>query len=546
MAANAVKTVKKISVIPAVPLYERRIDASKVRLRVAAYCRVSTEQEEQEGSYQAQVDYYTKKIDDNPMWTNAGIYADDGKSGTNTKKRDDFRAMIKDALDGKIDIILTKSISRFARNTVDALTIIRQLKEKNVAVIFEKENINTLDATGELLITILSSLAQEESRNISENIKWGFERKFEKGVVIVNHKRFMGYTKNQNGELIIDAEEARTVRLIFRMYLEGASLKEIADKLQAKNIKTATGKDEWHTSVIDRMLRNEKYMGDALLQKTYTTDFINKTRVKNKGIVPQYYVEGNHEAIIPKPIFFLVQEEMFRRAGLNKAAVTRKKNQKSKYSSQYALTGILLCGDCGQEYRRVTWARNGNKKIVWRCSNRLQNGVEKCGASPTIEESVLHDTIMRAINRVAKNDGDFIGAFRQNVMHVIGSYGKTEDDEKYEELIKIKEMEMVALIEEHARNGTYGDAGDDAFKKIADEINELKDRQLEERHRKQLAENSEQRIADMDEFLKENTVKLIEFDNELVRRIVSRINVLSEDRIQIILKSGIILEEELV
>lgn len=545
MVANAVKTTKKISVIPANPLYDRRIDASKVRLRVAAYCRVSTEQEEQEGSYQAQVEYYTKKIDDNPMWTNAGIYADDGKSGTNTKKRDDFRAMIKDALDGKIDIILTKSIARFARNTVDTLTIVRKLKEKNIAVIFEKEGLNTLDATGEIVLTILSSLAQEESRNISENVKWGIARRFENGVVMVNHNKFMGYTKNEEGELVIVPEEAKTVRLIFRLYLEGSSLCEIARELQERNIKTVTGKTEWHESVIDRMLRNEKYMGDALLQKTYTTDFINKTRVKNQGIVPQYYVEGNHEAIIPKPIFFLVQEEIFRRAGLNKSAVTRKKNQKSKYSSQFALTGILLCGDCGQEYRRVTWARNGKKKIVWRCSNRLQNGTEKCGASPTIEECVLHDTIMRAINRVARNDGDFIGAFRENVMHVIGSYGKTEQDEMYDELIKEKEKQMVKLIEEYARNGTYGNEEDDAIKKIAEEINELKDRQLEERHRKQLAENYEQRITDMDEFLQENTVKLVEFDNELVRRIVSRINVLSVDRIQIQLKSGIILEEEL-
>ena len=546
MTAKPVKTVKKISVIPAIPLCDKNVKPSEIRLRVAAYCRVSTEQEEQEGSYQAQVEYYTKKINENPKWVNAGIYADDGKSATSTKKRDDFRAMIKDALDGKIDIILTKSISRFARNTVDALTIIRQLKEKNVAVIFEKEGINTLDATGELLITILSSLAQEESRNISENVRWGIARKFEKGTVMVNHNKFMGYTKNEEGELIIEPEEAKVVRLIFRLYLEGASLCEIARELQKKNIKTVTGKTEWHESVIDRMLRNEKYMGDALLQKTYTTDFMTKKRVKNEGIVPQYYVEGNHEAIIPKPIFFLVQEELLRRAGLNKSAVTRKKNQKSKYSSQFALTGILLCGDCGQEYRRVTWARNGKKKIVWRCSNRLQNGTEKCGTSPTIEESVLHDTIMRAINRVARNDGDFIGAFRQNVMHVIGSYGKTEDDEKYDELIKEKEMNMVALIEEQARNGTYEEVGEEAFKKIADEINELKDRQLEERHRKQLAENYEQRIMDMDEFLQENTVKLVEFDNELVRRIVSRINVLSENEIQIILKSGIILEEVLV
>ncbi len=546
MTARAVKATKKISVIPANPLYDRRIDASKVRLRVAAYCRVSTEQEEQEGSYQAQVEYYTNKINDNPLWINAGIYADDGKSGTNTKKRDDFRAMIKDALDGKIDIILTKSIARFARNTVDTLSIVRKLKEKNIAVIFEKENLNTLDATSEIVLTILSSMAQDESRNISENVKWGIARRYEKGIVLVNHKRFMGYTKNENGELVVDSEEAKTVRLIFRMYLEGSSLQEIADELYERGIKTATGNDVWQSSVIERMLKNEKYMGDALLQKTYTTDFMTKTRVKNEGIVPQYYVEGNHEAIIPKPIFFLVQEELFRRAGLNKAAVKRKKNQKSKYSSQYALTGILLCGDCGQEYRRVTWARNGKKKIVWRCSNRLQNGTEKCGASPTIEEDVLHNSIMRAINRVAKNDGDFIGAFRQNVMHVIGSYGKTEEDEKYDELIKEKEKQMVTLIEEYARNGTYGEIGDEAFKKIADEINELKDRQLEERHRKQLAENYEQRIADMDEFLKENTVKLVEYDDELVRRIVSRINVLSVDRIQIYLKSGIILEEELM
>ena len=546
MTARAVKATKKISVIPANPLYDRRTDASKVRLRVAAYCRVSTEQEEQEGSYQAQVEYYTNKINDNPLWINAGIYADDGKSGTNTKKRDDFRAMIKDALDGKIDIILTKSIARFARNTVDTLSIVRKLKEKNIAVIFEKENLNTLDATSEIVLTILSSMAQDESRNISENVKWGIARRYEKGIVLVNHKRFMGYTKNENGELVVDSEEAKTVRLIFRMYLEGSSLQEIADELYERGIKTATGNDVWQSSVIERMLKNEKYMGDALLQKTYTTDFMTKTRVKNAGIVPQYYVEGNHEAIIPKPIFFLVQEELFRRAGLNKAAVARKKNRKSKYSSQYALTGVLLCGDCGQEYRRVTWARNGKKKIVWRCSNRLQNGTEKCGASPTIEECVLHGTIMRAINRVAKNDGDFIGAFRQNVMHVIGSYGKTEEDEKYDELIKEKEKQMVTLIEEYARNGTYGEIGDEAFKKIADEINELKDRQLEERHRKQLAENYEQRIADMDEFLKENTVKLVEYDDELVRRIVSRINVLSVDRIQIYLKSGIILEEELM
>lgn len=379
---------KKISMIPAKAQYDRDIRLTEKKLKVAAYCRVSTELEQQESSYEAQVEYYTEKIEENPNWKNAGIYADDGKSATNTKKRDDFNAMIRDALDGKIDMILTKSVSRFARNTVDSLLTIRKLKEKNVAVVFEKEGVNTLDGTGEILITILSSLAQEESRNISENTRWGVVRRFEKGQVIVNHSKFMGYTKNEKGELVIVPEEAEIVRLVFRLYLERYSAGKISTYLEEKGIKTATGLAHWHDTVIMKMLRNEKYMGDALLQKTYTVDFMTKKKVPNNGIVPQYYVEDDHEPIIPKELFYRVQEEIMRRSSMCKSAVTRKKNKKSKYSSSYALTGILLCGKCGQEYRRVTWARNGKKKIVWRCSNRLTGGVKKCGNSETLEEGL--------------------------------------------------------------------------------------------------------------------------------------------------------------
>ena len=298
MAEIAVK--KKISMIPAKAQYDRDIKLTEKKLRVAAYCRVSTELEQQESSYEAQVEYYTEKIEENPNWKNAGIYADDGKSATNTKKRDDFNAMIKDALDGKIDMILTRSVSRFARNTVDALMTIRKLKEKNVAVVFEKEGVNTLDGTGEILITILSSLAQEESRNISENTRWGVVRRFEKGKVIVNHNKFMGYTKNENGELVIVPEEAEIVKLVFRLYLEGYSTAKIGSYLEEHQIKTATGQEKWYDSVIMKMLKNEKYMGDAMLQKTYTVDFMTKKKVMNNGIVPQYYVENDHEAIIPE------------------------------------------------------------------------------------------------------------------------------------------------------------------------------------------------------------------------------------------------------
>ena len=501
--------------------------------------------EEQESSYEAQVEYYTRKIQETDNWKMVGIYADDGKSATNTKKRDDFNAMIKDALDGKIDMILTKSVSRFARNTVDSLLTIRKLKEKNGAVVFEKEGVNTLDGTGEILITILSSLAQEESRNISENTRWGVVRRFENGKMIVNHNKFMGYTKNENGDLVIVQEEAEIVRLIFRLYLEGYSAKKISQYLEENGIKTATGQDKWYDSVIFKMLRNEKYMGDALLQKTYTVDFMTKKKVINKGIVPQYYVEDDHEPIIPKELFYRVQEELARRASMNKSAVTRKKNQKSKFSSEYALTGLLLCGDCGQEYRRVTWSRNGKKKIVWRCSNRLTNGTKNCKKSESLEEGALNRAVMEAINRITRGDGDFVGAFRQNVIRVIGSYSGEQEPDEYDEKIKEKEAEMVALITENARVGSYTDEFDERYRRIAEEITILKEEQIETRRKKKLADSYEQRLKDMDSFLEKQTCQIPEFDNDLVRRLIASIKVVSAKKLIIRFQSGIVMEQEI-
>lgn len=543
MPATAVP--KKVSMIPAKPQYDRSIKLSEKKLRVAAYCRVSTELEEQESSYEAQVEYYTRKIQETENWKLAGIYADDGKSATNTKKRDDFKAMIKDAESGKIDMILTKSVSRFARNTVDSLLTIRKLKEKNVAVVFEKEGVNTLDGTGEILITILSSLAQEESRNISENTRWGVVRKFEKGKVIVNHNKFMGYTKNENGDLVIVPKEAEIVRLVFRLYLEGYSTGKIAKYLEEQKIKTATGLEKWHDTVVLKMLRNEKYMGDALLQKTYTVDFMTKKKVMNKGIVPQYYVENDHEAIIPKDLFYRVQEELARRASVNKSAVTRKKNMKSKYSSEYALTGILLCGECGQEYRRVTWARNGKKKIVWRCSNRLTNGTKYCKDSVTLEEGILNRTVMEAIHRITCNDGNFASALRQNVIRVIGSYGREQEPDEYDEKIKAKQEEMVSLIAENAAISSYTDEFDERYRRIAEEISTLKEEQLEARRKKKLAESYNRRVQDMDNFLKQQTCQMPEFDNDLVRRLIANIKVVSADKLLIQFQSGIVMEQEI-
>lgn len=535
---------KNISVIPSQPEYDRSIKVQFKMLKVAAYCRVSTTLEQQETSYEAQVSYYTEKIQSNPNWKLAGIYADDGKSATNTKKRDDFNTMIDDCMAGKIDLVITKSVSRFARNTVDSLQNIRKLKEKNIGVIFEKEGVNTLDGTGELLITILSSQAQEESRNLSENTRWGLVRRFENGVISVNHTKFLGYTKDENGELVIVPEEAELVRRIFRLYLEGNSSIKIAKIFKADGIKTVTGMDTWQPSVIDQMLRNEKYMGDALLQKTYTVDFLSKKRVKNQGIVPQYYIEDNHEAIIPRELFYRAQEEKARRAAIYKPSAERKsKTEKSKYSSKYSLSDIMVCGECGQPYRRQTWTKYGQKSAVWRCDNRLKNGTKNCKHSPTLKEQPLYEAIMTAINSVVENQGEFVGAFRENVIRVIGSYSTRHIPSEYDEQIEKLQGEMLTLIEENAKQGSVNENFDEQYHNIAERIRDLKLKKLKLTQENRLAETFGQRIDDVDHYLKDSTCTVGGYDDELVRRLLQSVKVISEDKIEIQFKSGIVMEQ---
>lgn len=302
------------------------------RLRVAAYCRVSTDNEEQASSYEAQIQHYEEYIKTNPEWEFVGVYADEGISATSTKNREQFNAMIEDCKRGLIDMILTKSISRFARNTVDCLNYIRMLKGMNIPVFFEKESINTMDAKGEVLLTIMASLAQQESESLSKNTKMGIQYRFQQGKVLVNARNFLGYDKDEEGHLVINPAEAEIVKRIFREYLEGASCMKIARGLEHDGICTARGNPRWHDSSVRKILENEKYMGDALLQKTYTIDFLNKKRGKNNGTLPQYYIEDDHEAIIPKDIFLRVQEEMARRSTEN--------SRKRRFSSNHAFSQI--------------------------------------------------------------------------------------------------------------------------------------------------------------------------------------------------------------
>lgn len=535
---NSTATDRKIKIIPPKANMNTEKKKKVKKINVAAYCRVSTAQEDQETSYEAQVAYFTKLITENPSWQLAGIYADDGISGTDMKKRDNFNAMMERCLqnDREIDLILTKSISRFARNTVDCLSCIRKLKERNIAIYFEKENINTLESTGELLITILSSQAQEESRNISENVKWGLKRKYEKGEVLV--RRMFGYQKGIDGQLHIIPEEAEIVRLIYGKYLEGESLNSIARILKEKGIKTIRGNTEWNVNSIRTILINEKYIGDAMAQKTFTTDYLTKARKENQGELQKYYVENAHEAIIPREVFYKVQEELHQRANIYKKSSKQETESKGKHSGKYTLSKITVCKECGCEYHRQIWSKYGEKKAVWRCENRLRNGIRYCKDSPTIEESVLHRTVLHAINQVLENKDDFVQTLRKNVVTAL-THG-TEDSEYAKEKKKLQKA-MAELIQQQAQQDGNKTAFEERCQAITAQIEALEMKQIKASSR---GEKS-RKMEDIENFLDKTNCVLTEYDDKLVRKLIQNINVVNARKIEVVFKSGIIVEEML-
>lgn len=324
--------------------------------------------------------------------------------------------MIDECMAGNIDMVITKRISLFARNTLDCLKYIRQLKEKNIAVWFEKESINTMDSKGEVLITIMASLAQPESQSLSQNVKLGLQYRYQQGKVQVNHNHFLGYTKDGDGHLVIDPEQAEVVKRIYREYLEGFSMKKIAEGLEQDGILTGAGKAKWYDSTINKILRNEKYMGDALLQKTVTTDFLTKKRVRNTGALPQYYVEDDHEAIIPKEIFMQVQAELVRRRKVH----TGSNGQKRIYSGNNCFSQIIVCGECSELYRRVHWNNHGCKSIVWRYISRLEpsRAVMNC-TSRTVKEDLLQEVTVKAFNRILTDSDGFLRQMQENIAKAI-------------------------------------------------------------------------------------------------------------------------------
>ena len=516
------------------------------KLRVAAYCRVSTELEQQQSSYDIQIEYYTRHIMQNPNWIFAGVFADDGRSATNTFRRDDFNQLMDQCLKGKVDMVITKSISRFARNTVDCISWVRKLKEKNVAVYFEKENLNTLDDSTEMILTILSSQAQEESRAISTNVKWGYARKFEKGES--TRQRSYGFRKTPTGEMCIVEEEAAVIRNMARWFLDGDSLERIKHRLEEAGIETTTGKKTWSTGTIYNILINEKIMGDVLLQKTFTSDYLTKRRVKNSGQQKQYYVKNRHEAIIPKTVYYKIQEEIARRSSLKKAGTRKGKTAQGVYSSKYALTGIMVCNECGAHYRRTTWAKNGKKVIVWRCINRLEHGTKQCHESPTLKEEVIQEAIMGKLHGLSidQEEENFLNGVKEDILRaarVVGGACTEEEIDKTIEELRDQLMDYVGMAaREHGGENWYSDR----MRKLGLQISELKKRRESIREQEKIRDEYEHLDQEISRIIGETGgTSGAEFDNIFIRQIVREIRVISKNKLQIQLRTGMMLDVKL-
>ena len=532
------QTVRKVTVIPPIAEMqgESRIDIRPKR--VAAYCRVSTDREEQEHSFETQKAMYTEMIMMKPTWQMAGIYADEGITGTVAKKRPGFMKMIEDCRKGKIDMIVTKSVSRFSRNNLDCLMYVRELKQLGIPIIFEKEGINTIQVSSELLLTLFGALSQAESESISMNVKLGIRQSLKNGNVRFSYKTFLGYRKGADGQPEIVPEQADIVRRIYNDFLAGATYLEIAKRLTEENVPTMGGGNRWFSERIKSILKNEKYKGDALLQKTYITDPISKRVKKNNGELPMYYVENSHPAIIERRIFDRVQEEIARRAGKKKVKQTGTKTELGRYSGKYALTELLYCGECGTPYRRCTWSRDGKKKIVWRCVSRLDYGKKYCKNSPSVEESRLHNAIAAAITKKANSEEINIGG----IMNHIESFGSQRDtDGIIQRQRRIAEIEKV--IDDLARlNSDEAQSGelDYKFSELYAELYSMKD-ELEEMQSDVSALDGDM-LNEMREVVTGLKNHPVEYDDKVVRQLIDCIKVMSADMIKICFKDGTVTE----
>ena len=522
------------------------VDREKYRQRrVAAYCRVSTDDEEQLTSYNTQKRVYTDMVMANKDWELVGIYADEGISGTRADKRPEFKRMIDDCFAGKIDYIITKSVSRFARNTVDCLDHVRQLKARGIGVYFEEQNIDTLKCDSELYLVIYAGFAQSESESMSKNITWSYRKNFEDGKCIYIYKKLLGYKKGADGTPEIVPEEAVIVERIFNMFLAGMTAEGISNVLKAEKIKVPGKELNFSKKMILGILQNEKYCGDCILQKTVTVDCISKTRKKNEGEAPMYLVENSHPAIVSREVFNRVQEEISRRKALPPQSKKKAVTASGKYS-KYALTEVLRCGECGSRYKRVTWTSSGKKQIVWRCVSRLDYGKKYCKDSITVKEEELQEAIVRAIRKFnEEDDRTYIALMKATIGDALGITGNSEEVEFLERRIEALNKRMVQIVSASVQAGESVEHHEDEFRRIADEIDQLK-RRIEAAQEACKGSAAEQeRLKEIQATIDSRAASVNEYDDTIVRQMIECIRVYHDGRLEIIFGGGYEIAEHL-
>lgn len=530
MSEVIARTVTKIE---ANPLLAKGRNEFKV-MRVAAYCRVSTDDDDQLNSYEAQIAYYTDAIAKRPNSQFAGIYADEGITGTSTKKRKDFLRLMRDCEKGKVDYILTKSISRFARNTVDSLSWTRKLRAMGVGVYFEEQAIDSLKAENETLIGLFSVIAQSESENIGANVRWGIRQSMKSGTYGTNFSCY-GYRRGDDGVPKIVLEEAEIVREIFKQFLDGKSILMICRYLEENGIKTAKGKSEWNKRTVRDMLTNEKYVGDLILQKTYIEDTISKKKRINHGELAKYLISNNHLAIIDRDIFNAVQAELARRNNQSKKSELGTTEQ-GRYSAKYALTEVLVCGCCGSHYRRTSKTVKGKVQHIWRCIGRIEH---RCTEAVGLEETKLHTAICKCLSDMMSNREEVVTLCRTNLQYAITGDTKVLDAYTIENQIRIYQDEVDMLMEKEET--TLGDVEkyEKAIVATYEKIGILRE-QL--RLAKAPAVTSENVSAEIERFLhamKEyEDADFTEYNDVLIRRLVEVITVMPDKTMEVVLKGG--------
>lgn len=537
--ADLTMTQRKVTIIPALP--KELAQARTRKLRVAAYCRVSTEEEEQQSSYEIQCSYYTEKILSHPEWELVDIFADEGITGTSTKKRGDFNRMIRMCRKGKIDLILTKSVPRFARNTLDTLNYTRMLKAMGIGISFERENINTLEMDNEMLITFFAAFAQAESESTSKNVAWGKRKAIRQGKVTYHYKTFYGYRKGPDGLPERVEEQSKVYVGMCAQFLSGYSLRNIEDDLKARNIPYMDGK-EWNIKTIRALLMSEKYCGDVLLQKTFIEDCISKKVIKNTGQLDQVLVENCHPATISRDMHNAILAE-FARRNAGKSPTKQASTGQSCYSSKYALSERLVCGECGTMYRRCVWKRNGTEKIVWRCVNRLDYGTRYCHNSPSIEESALQSAILAALNSIMSSKQTLIDHITDAMeTELVQNPGSQQSLREINDRIEELESAFSILFDETSECECTVDSAD-RFLEITQELAELKKRRKIMERQQAETKKSYDQVKVAQELMAEMNPSITEWNETAIRQLVHTVKVESAEWIEVTLTDGKIIRQ---